>query len=161
MKKKLLTLSLITVFVAFLGVSGAWAGHYSMERYGMTGEVKEHCNLELGEKFTHIAHMLIMSSDELGLTPEQLAKIKDIKKSVMQEMITKEAEANVIKVDICSSLWEDTINTEEINALVDKKYEAKKTLTKDVIKGIADLKGLLTEEQKGKLKQLCKQMKGH
>ncbi len=157
MRNKLLFLSVIAVFVAMVGVSGAWAGH-GMQSHGMSC-CKGQSGMQLDKKFMKMAHMLIMNSDELGITDEQMAKIKDIKKRVMKDIITKKAEADVIKVDICSSLWEDTIDAEAVNMLVEKKYETKKALTKEIVKAIAELKGLLTDEQKTKMKKFCNEKK--
>ena len=68
----------------------------------------------------------------------------------------KEAEIEVIGVDIKAKLWEDPIDVQAINALVDKKYDLKKEKTKYLIATCAALKGILTDSQKDKVKELYK-----
>ena len=69
-------------------------------------------------------------------------------------MIRKKAEIDVISVDIRSKLWDETIDVSGINKLVDQKYDLKKEKTKSLIAAYAELKKILSEEQKGILKEL-------
>ena len=53
-------------------------------------------------------------------------------------------------------MYDDVIDTEAINGLIDNKYEAKKAKAKAVIAAIVDMKSLLSEDQVEKLKELKK-----
>ena len=56
-------------------------------------------------------------------------------------------------------MWQNAIDTEAIDALIDKKYEIKKEKAKSMVGAYAELKGILTAEQKDKLKELYKKCK--
>jgi len=111
-------------------------------------------NKELDYTVFSKAHFLIKNQEELKLTDEQVAKIKDLKIQAKKDLIMKKAEIEVLAIDIKSKLYEDTINIEEINKLVDQKYELKKEKAKFLIENFANLKNILTAEQKEELKSL-------
>ncbi|MDP8258709.1 MAG: hypothetical protein P9L90_04730 [Candidatus Aadella gelida] len=105
------------------------------------------------------AMMMLKNADELGLSDEQVAKIKAIKIASKKDAIRKDAEIELLKVDIMSNMYGDTIDIETINPLIDKKYDIKKAKAKSTVKGYADLKNVLTADQKVKAKELCKKSK--
>ena len=70
-------------------------------------------------------------------------------------MIESEAAVDLIKVDLNATLWEDPINVDLANSLIDKKYDEKKNKAKLLIKAYSKFQGVLTDEQKAKLKNLC------
>ena len=55
-------------------------------------------------------------------------------------------------MDIKEAMWSDNLDLEAINTLIDKKYDLKKAKAKSSIADYAELKGILTEEQKAKMK---------
>ena len=65
----------------------------------------------------------------------------------------------IIAIDIKSAMWEDTIDVNSTNALIDKKYDLKKEKAKALVAAYAELKSMLTDEQQKKLKSLCKDNK--
>jgi len=99
---------------------------------------------------------MIMNQDELGLSDEQTKKIKDLSLKTEKNLISSDAEIDTIAADIKAEMWTDSIDTASIGKLVDKKYDLKKEKVKSLITAYATLKGMLTEEQKGKLKELYK-----
>ena len=152
MKKKLVVgLSLLMVMMV-CGVAVAQADH------GMGCQGKGKSGLD--KKIFMKAHMLLMNEDELGLTDEQVTKIKNLKMGTKKSLIKQEAEIALLGVDIKSKLWEDTIDVAAITPLVNKKYELKKQKTLSIITAYAQLKNILTAEQKEKMKGLYKKHKG-
>lgn len=102
------------------------------------------------------ARFLIQNREELKLTDEQVAKIKDLKIQAKKGLIMKKAEIEVLAIDIKAKLYEDTINIEELNKLVDQKYELKKAKAKFFVEKYANLKNILTAEQKEEVKALLR-----
>jgi Spy/CpxP family protein refolding chaperone len=107
-------------------------------------------------KFCQKVKAIYGNSDELGITDKQKDQLKALKNEFRKDIIRKTAEIDVLTIDIKAHLWLDPINTEAVNDLIDKKYAIKKDKTKASVKAIADLKKILTEDQKEKLKDYCK-----
>jgi Spy/CpxP family protein refolding chaperone len=119
-------------------------GCHKGNRYGCSFEEKIMC------KF----HLVISNHDKLNLSDEQTAKIKGLKINTKKDLIKRNAEIDLISVDMKSKLWEDVIDKEDINKLIDQKYELKKAKTKVLINAYAELKNILTDEQRKKLKDI-------
>ncbi|MBU4342461.1 MAG: Spy/CpxP family protein refolding chaperone [Candidatus Omnitrophica bacterium] len=111
------------------------------------------------DKVFHKAMMLIKNQEELGLTDEQIKKVKDLKIATKKDVIKKKADIEILGLDIKAALWDDVVDLNALNALIDTKYELKKEKTKSLVAAYVELKGVLTEEQKTKLKDLCKKDK--
>lgn len=112
---------------------------------------------ESGCMVTDKARMLLKNRDELGLSDEQVARIKELKLQYKKAMIAQQAAIDVVAVDIKAKLYADVIDTEAINALIDKKYEVKTGKAKAMVAAVAELKGLLTAKQRETLKTLYTQ----
>ncbi|MFH1593320.1 MAG: hypothetical protein ABID09_01320 [Candidatus Omnitrophota bacterium] len=113
----------------------------------------------LSEKFYEKAHFLMSNAEELGLSDEQVSKIKDIKLKTKRDLILKKAEIEVVALDIDAMMHEDVINKVDIDKLIDKKYDLKKENAKLLVGSYATLKGLITKEQKDKMKEIWKSCK--
>lgn len=83
-----------------------------------------------------------------------MEKVRTLKHRTKKELIMQEAKIDVVKVDIKANLYEDVIDTEATNALIDRKYELKKAKAKFLVGALAELKGILTEKQMASLKDL-------
>ena len=110
----------------------------------------------LGGKFYHKVMGVIKNQEELGLSDEQVKKLKDLKLSTKKEVIRKKAEIDILAIDIKAAMWEDSIDVNAVNVLIDKKYELKKEKAKALVAACVALKSILTDEQQKKLKSLCK-----
>ncbi len=110
-------------------------------------------------KVFHKAYFLLKNKEELGLSDEQVKEIKDLKLKVKKDSITRKAEIETLALDIKAKMHEETIDTEDINGLIDKKYELKKAKSKSLVEAYVTLKDILTKEQKKELKSLYKKCK--
>ncbi len=122
--------------------------------HGRSQDEKSHSKAGLEEKFFGKAHMLLSHAKELGLSQEQEDKIINLKFETQKSLISKDAEIDILALTLKQSLHARTIQTDAVNQLIDQKYELKKEKTKSVVAAFANLKGLLTEEQYGKMKDL-------
>lgn len=109
---------------------------------------------DMEEKVCRKAGWIIKNQEELGLSDEQVGKINDLNLATKKDMIKKKAEIEILSLDIKAGLREDEIDIAGLNALIDKKYEIKKEKTKSLVSAYAALKGILTEEQQKKIKEL-------
>ena len=106
------------------------------------------------DKIAMKAHFIMKNQEELDITDEQIAKIKDIKVEYKKNKLKMEADIDIIAVDINSLMYEDAVNTEAINKLIDQKYEIKKAKAKAMIDSYAKLKAVLTKDQLKDMKSL-------
>jgi Spy/CpxP family protein refolding chaperone len=111
---------------------------------------------DFSKTFFYKAMFAIKMQDELGLSEEQVKKIKGLKVKTKKELIQQKAEIDIIEVDINSEIWEDIVDIKTVDKLVDKKYDLKKAKAKTSIKAYAALKSILTGEQNKQLAELCK-----
>lgn len=118
-----------------------------------------HHKKSVNEKFFKKAKMIYLYQDELNVTDEQLDQINELKIALKKDLIRKEADLNIIKVDIRSLLHEDEVNISAVNKLIDQKYEIKKAKMKKVVQSYAQLKKILTKEQIEKLKEIAHDLK--
>jgi len=116
---------------------------------GVGFEKKIFCKLRLA----------IVQQDELGLSEDQVAKIQEIETSARKDIIKREAEIDLVTVDIKSKLHKDKIDKESIGKLIDQKYDLKKEKAKALIGVCAELNDILSGEQKKKLRGIICQKK--
>jgi len=110
----------------------------------------------LEQKFFHKLHLAIANDAKLGLSDEQFEKIKLLELNTRKGLIKPRAEIDVLKIEIKIKLWEDKIDKESINKLIDKKYEFKKAKAKVLVDAYAQFKNILTQEQKNILKAIIR-----
>lgn len=144
-RKAVLIVCLVLAMVVGLALGDAYAGGH--------GKGKS----DLASKLCRKAHLAVKNADELGLSDEQVDKIKDLKLATKKDVIKKKADIELIILDIKSMMCDDTINLDEINKLIDKKYEIKKAKAKSLVGSYAAFKNILSEEQQDKLKELCEE----
>ena len=109
---------------------------------------------DLKSKFFMKAYYILKNAEELGLSEQQQADIKNLKYDVKKDMIQRYADIEVVAIDIKRLLMEKQINTEQVNTLIDQKYELKKEKAKALVAAMATLKQTLSDEQYEQLKAL-------
>ena len=146
MGKRLIVFMLVVCFA--LLTTDLYAEHGMMQ-----GKMKG-SHGDFSDKVCKKAMMILKNQEELGLSDEQVKKIKGLKVSTRKDLIRKKADIDIVALDIKSALWEDEVDLATVNALIDRKYDLKKEKAKSLVAAYAALKGILTEEQRDKLKTL-------
>lgn len=147
-----------TVISAFLAFALVFS--FTVFRaYAYDGGKREWSHQGLGKKFFYKARLILKNRDELGLTGKQLKKIKSLKIKTKKYVIRKDAELSIIALDVKAAIMEKQIDTAAVNKLLDKKYDFKRDKAKSLLAAYAALKRILTDEQKGKLKNILKMHK--
>ncbi|HQO57668.1 MAG TPA: Spy/CpxP family protein refolding chaperone [Candidatus Omnitrophota bacterium] len=114
----------------------------------------------LEDTFFKKAKMLLKHGGELNLSDEQVRKIRALKHDVKKDIIMKAAQIEVVGLDVRALLREDVIDVDQANALIEQKYDIKKAKAKLLVKALADLKNILTDEQKKTVPGLYKEKSG-
>ncbi|MBU1925674.1 MAG: hypothetical protein KKB82_07125, partial [Candidatus Omnitrophica bacterium] len=115
MKKKM-AISMFLVCLLMFGFAAA--NIYAFD--GMNKGKMEKMDME--EKFFYKAHLILSGQEELGITDDQAKKIKELKTNTKKDLIRKNAEIEILGMDIKSAMYEDVIDTKAVNKLIDKKY---------------------------------------
>jgi protein CpxP len=110
----------------------------------------------LDDKILFKAKFMLKNQDELGLSKEQVAKIKEVKIAVKKDIVKRDAEIELLKIDIMAKMYEDKIDVAGIDKLIDKKYDLKKAKAKALVQTCADLRDILTEDQMKEFKTMCR-----
>jgi len=149
MVKRIMTIALLAVFAvsAFLPNAIAYDKQKQKACYGKKS---------LNEKVLKKAYFFLKNADEIGLSDDQVMNVKEIKVAAKKEMIRKDADIELLKIDIKSKLYSDNINLDEINKLIDQKYKLKNEKAKYLVAKYAELKGMLTDEQMEKAIEIWK-----
>ncbi len=152
MKKYLiLAMTLVLTLGLMQSVSFADKGY----RHGQ----KVYQKKSMKEKFFKKVLMIYLYEDELKVNDKQLDQIKELKVALKKDLIQKKADIDVIKVDIRPLLYEDEIDVDAVNKLIDQKHEIKKAKSKKVVESFAKLKKILTKEQMDKLRKIFRDQK--
>ena len=150
-KKFTLVAAVASVLILGLAAFPAHAEGYGKKRECHFGSKKS--------KGCSKAYMLLKNREELGLSDKQVDRIKALKYDAKKDTIRRQSQIDLVAVDIKKEMHGDTQNVEAVNKLIDKKYDLKKEKAKAQVATCAEIKNVLTEEQKAKLKEIWKKCK--
>ena len=104
--------------------------------------------------FLHKARLAVKHAAELGLTDDQVSKIKALEYTLKKGLIKEKADIKSIGLDIREALGKDVVDTSAINILIDKIYAVKAQIAKEDIQAYANLRTIITKDQCNKLKEM-------
>lgn len=148
MYKRSVSTALAVVFLLF-GILSSQASAREQQKDKCRGAGLE-------DKIFCKAGFFLKNTEALGLSEEQVKKIKAIKVDAKKEMIKRDADIEVAALNIETGLKSDEPDAKAINKLVDEKYELKKAKAKYLVENYIGLKSILSKEQKAKMKELWK-----
>ena len=144
--KKFLIFGILALMVMF--------GAVASKAYACNYKNGDNYKWSLKDKFFKKAHFILGSKEDLQLSDEQATKVKDLKLKMKKDLVVKEAELEVISIDITAALHKDVIDMKAVNSLNDKKYKLKKSNANSIAESLAVLKSILSDDQKQKLKSI-------
>ena len=109
----------------------------------------------------HIFRHLLKNKQELGLTDEQIAKLRTVALDTDRARIRAEADVQVSNRELRSLLWDEKAELSAIEAKI-KEHEAMEATAQIIgIRAKRELLGVLTPEQRAKQKALWEQHRQH
>ena len=99
------------------------------------------------------------NEDKLELTDIQIGQIKALKLKTKKDVIKKDADIEILGLDVSNELWKEDIDTAAVAKIIDEKYSIKAEKAKALVSAYAELKNILTSEQKEKMKSFWKESK--
>ena len=129
-------------------------GMAGMGMPGMRHKMKAMDKMSFEDRFYNKAIFILMRSEEIKLTAEQKDKISSLKHKIMRSMTLKEAEVEVLAMDIMEALKADKVDMSAVNKLIDQKYDLKRQQAKEIAGACNDLRAILTKDQQDKVKDM-------
>ena len=151
----IMTLTLAAAVSLTLGTSGVWAegygkeghaggGHSAMGGHGMGGMMHSSAG--------HLIRHLLKHEKDIGLTAEQVAKLKDIQLNLDKTRIKAEADIQVAERELKALTDDEKSDLGAIEAKLKQSEDMQVGLRLTSIKTKRDVLGLLTPEQRAKEK---------
>lgn len=110
-----------------------------------------------GGMTSHLLRHLLKNKQELGLTDEQIAKLRTVALDADRTRIRAEAEAMVSERELRAMMWDEKADMSSIEAKVKEKESFDATIRIIGIRAGRELMGVLTPEQQAKQKALWEQ----
>ncbi len=154
--KQYRSLTLGVALGALLVAPVAWADggyrhggtHHSMSRHGGHGH---------GTPGAHLLRHLLKHKQDLQLTDEQVGKLRSAALEADRAAIRADADVRISKRELRSLLWDEQAQLSAIEAKVKEEKGLEAAARIATIKARRDLLGVLTPEQRAKLKGLWQQ----
>ena len=128
-----------------------------MMREGMKGEKHQDgiqgCRMMEGEHREGHEFFLGMK-DELGLSDEQVSKLKALKSETEKQMIRTEADIEILQIELHDILSQDKVNVKAVDTKIEKMGELQTKMYKAHIHARLNAQKILTPEQLKKHREI-------
>lgn len=153
--RAMVALSIVSAFILALGVSRSWTnepgygkdghggGHSAMGSYGMG---------MMHRGTGHLIRHLLKHETEIGLTADQVAKLKDIQLNLDKARIKAEADIQIAERELKALTDDEQSDLGAIEAKLKESEDLQVALRMTSIKTRREVLGLLTPEQRAKEK---------
>jgi len=155
----LLTLVMASAFAFAVGTTGAWAnepgyGHGMKEGYGGGGYgmMGSHGMGMMHSSAGHLMRHLLKHEKEIGLTAEQVTKLKDMQLNLDKTRIKAEADIQVAERELKALTDDEKSDLKAIEAKLKQSEDMQIALRMTSIKTRREVLALLTPEQRAKEK---------
>ena len=150
------TLSVLLMTVAF--AVPAFADMHGKGGKDMKGHKECACHEQKFEKCGmhrrgDMVGMLIKHADKIGLTEDQVVKLKAIHSGIVKRKIRTEADTKLAKIELREIMEVKDFDLEKANAAAQKIADLKKDQRLEMFKSIKDVRNILTDEQFKKVKE--------
>lgn len=154
--RTLVTLSVASAFMLVLGVSGTWANEsgYGKEGHGSGGHgsMGGHGMGMMHSSTGHLIRHLLKHEKDIGLTADQVAKLKDMQLNLDKARIRAEADIQIAERELKALTEDEKSDLAAIEAKLKQSEDLQVGLRMTSIKARRDVLGLLTPEQRAKEK---------
>jgi protein CpxP len=150
------TFGLASIFALTVGVSGVWANEpgYGKEGHAEGGHssMGGHGAGMMHNSTGHLIRHLLKHEKEIGLTAEQVAKLKDMQLNLDKTRIKSEADIQVAERELKALTEDEKSDLGAIEAKLKQSGDLQAGLRMTAIKAKRDVLALLTPEQRTKEK---------
>ncbi|HSF67529.1 MAG TPA: Spy/CpxP family protein refolding chaperone [Nitrospiraceae bacterium] len=151
------TLGIASVFALTVGMSTVWAnepGYYGKGGHGggMHGSMGGHGSNMMHNSTGQLIRHLLKHEQDIGLTAEQVAKLKEMQLSLDKVRIKTEADIQVAERELRALIDEEKFDLGTVEAKLKQSADLQVGLRMTSIKARKDVYALLTPEQRAKEK---------
>ena len=154
--RTLVTLGIASVFALTAGMSTAWANEpgYGKEGHGSGGHssMGGHGGGMMHNSTGHLIRHLLKHEQDIGLTAEQVTKLKDMQLNLDKVRIKTEADIQVAERELKALMEDEKLDLGAIEAKLKQSGDLQVGLRMTSIKARRDVYALLTPEQRIKEK---------
>ena len=155
--RTIVTLGIASVFAMTVGLSTAWAnepGYYGKEGHGSSGHssMGGHGSGMMHNSTGHLIRHLLKHEQDIGLTSEQVTKLKEMQLNLDKIRIKTEADIQVAERELKALIDEEKFDLGTIEAKLKQSADLQVGLRMVSIKARRDVYALLTPEQRAKEK---------
>jgi periplasmic protein CpxP/Spy len=155
--RTLMTLGVASVFALTIGMSTAWAnepGYYGKEGHGSGGHssMGGHGGSMMHNGTGHLIRHLLKHEQEIGLTSEQVTKLKDMQLNLDKFRIKVEADIQVAERELKALMEDEKLNMGAIEGKLKQSGDLQVGLRMASIMARQNVYAILTPEQRAKEK---------
>ncbi len=141
-------------FTSSLAWADGWHGHRAGGHgYGM----EQHGEQHYGGRHSHMLHHLLRHQKDIGLTDEQVGKLKVLALDQDRAKIRAHADVMVAERELKALVWDEKADLSAIQAKLKERATFEANLRFMEVKGRRELLAVLTSEQRDKLKAMREQ----
>lgn len=144
------------LFALSMGISGVWANEpgYGKEGHGSGGHsaMGEHGAGMMHNSTGHLIRHLLKHEKEIGLTPEQVTKLKDMQLNMDKLRIKSEADIQIAEREFKALVDDEKSDLGAIEAKLKQSGDLQAGLRLASVKARREVLALLTPEQRAKEK---------
>jgi len=142
---------------ALIASPPAWAGDGARCAGGKVHMMSHHSGHRHGSTTTHLLRHLLKNKQELGLTDEEVTKLRAVALDADLARIRAKADMKVSERELRAMLWDEKAPLPAIEAKIREKEAFDATVRIIGIKAGRELLGVLTPEQQAKQRSLWQQ----
>jgi len=154
--RTIVTLGVASVFALTVGMSTVWANEpgYGKEEHGSGGHssMGGHGSVMMHNSTGHLIRHLLKHEKEIGLTAEQVTKLKDMQLNLDKTRIKSEADIQIAERELKALTDDEKSDLGAIEAKLKQSGDLQAGLRMVSIKARRDVLALLTPEQRAKEK---------
>jgi Spy/CpxP family protein refolding chaperone len=110
---------------------------------------------------SHLLRHLLRAKQELGLSEDQIAKLRTVALDADRARIRAEADQLISKRELLSIMWDEKVEPSMIESKIKEERALDAAVRIIAFKAKRDLLSVLTEEQRSKLRTLWSQHRHH
>ena len=159
--KALCSISVMLAAVALLALSvpapasSAMKDMSMQEHRGEHGRMMEKCDMD---KMGDMMGMCITHADKMGLTDDQVAKMKPIHREMQKKQARFTADLKIAEIELMEIMEVKDFDLEKASLAVKKIAEIKTAHHLEMLKAMKEMRGIMTDEQFKNMKKMHMEM---
>jgi len=161
--KVIYSISVMVAAVAMLALSGPQPAFSQMRGMSMQEHRGGHGQrMEMGtmDKMGEMMGMCIEHADKMGLTDDQVMKMKPVHSEMQKKKARFKADLKIAKIELTEIMEVKDFDLEKANAAVKKIAEIKASHHLEMLKAMKEMRTIVTDEQFKKMKKMMSMKMG-